>query len=208
VRGADLGGYTLSSSRVVGIASILYVLLVLVASFHFNVSLTPDRIIVLLAILGLATGRVRLFLKDWSIFLVVLLAWQVLTGMSRHFGNFRPHVTEMIVVDKWLFFGNLPTIWLQQHFYHPGSLAPYDVVATMLYLMHFAFPMLVAFALWLWVRPIFVQYMMSFLLVELAGFATFVLFPAAPPWIAADWHYLPHVYRILNQGIEFFGGQG
>lgn len=209
LRGAGLGESTLTRSRVVGVAIGLYILVVLVTSLHFNISLTPDRIIVLLAIAGLMTGRVRLFFKDWSIFLVVLLAWQVLTGMSRHFGNFRPHVTEMIVVDKWLFFGQVPTIWLQQHFYHGEPLAWYDVAATVLYLLHFAFPMVVAFMLWLWVRPIFVEFMLSFLLVALAGFATFVLFPAAPPWIAANWwHYLPHVNRILNQGIEFFGGGG
>jgi membrane-associated phospholipid phosphatase len=68
--------------------------------------------------------------------------------------------------------------------------------------------MAVAFVLWLWKRPLFVEFMLSFLLLALAGFATFVLFPAAPPWIAANWwHYLPHVYRILHPGIHFFGGQ-
>lgn len=215
----------LFSSRVVGIFVGLYVVLVLVASFHFNISLTPDRIIVLIAIAALGTGRVRQFLRDWSIFVVVLLAWQVLQGMSRNFGSIRPHVTEMIVADKALFFGQIPTIWLQQHFYHPGHYAAYnmllqkhpyvpgqlmwyDVGATILYMLHFAFPMGVAFAFWVWRRSIFVEYMGSFLIVALAGFATFVLFPAAPPWIAANWwHYMPPVHRILDAGIAFFGGQ-
>jgi hypothetical protein len=200
-------------------------LLVLIASFHFNVSLTPDRIVLLLLIAGLATGRVRQFLKDWSIFLVVLLAWQVLSGMTRQFGGLKPHFTEMIAIDKALFFGNVPTIWLQDHFYHAGHLATYnmllqqqawvpgqvqwyDVGATILYMMHFAFPMGVAFALWVWRREIFVEFMGSFLIVALTGFATFVLYPAAPPWIAANWfHYLPHVSRIFQAGINFLGGQ-
>jgi len=195
------------ASKLVPAAIALYIVLVLVASFHFNVSLTPDRVIILIAIAALATGRVRLFLKDWSVFLVVLLAWQVLQGMSRHISNIKPHVTEMIVVDKALFFGQVPTIWLQQHFYHPGHLAWYDIGATALYLMHFTFPMGVAFVRWHWRRPIFLQFMITFLLLALAGFATFILFPAAPPWIAANWwHYLPHVSRILDPGIQFFGG--
>jgi hypothetical protein len=199
---------SLSSSRIVGVAIGLYVALVLAASFYFNISLTPDRFIVLLLIAALGTGRVRLFLKDWSIFLVVLLAWQVLTGMSRHFGHFRAHVGEMIAFDKAIFFGHVPTTWLQSHFYHPGHLAWYDIGATSLYLMHFVFPMLVAFAFWVWNRPVFLDFMVSFLVLALAGFMTFVLFPAAPPWVAANWwHRLPHVYRILNAGIRFFGGQ-
>jgi membrane-associated phospholipid phosphatase len=179
---------------------------VVAASIHFNISLTPDRLILMFGIAALGTGRVRLFLKDWSIFLVVLLAWQVLTGMSRNFGHLKPHVTEMIVVDKTLFFGHVPTIWLQQHFYHPGHLAWYDVGATVLYSLHFVFPMAIAFALWVWKREIFVEFMLAFLVLALAGFATYVLYPAAPPWIAADWHYLPHVSRIFNAGVGFFGG--
>lgn len=198
---------SLQSSRVVGIAIGLYVLLVLVASFHFNISLTPDRVVLLIAIAALGTGRVRLFLKDWSIFLVVLLSWQILSGMSRNLGHIKPHVTEMIVVDKTLFFGQVPTVWLQSHFYDPHHLHWYDVGASILYTMHFALPIGFAFALWYWNRPVFLEFMVAFLVLALAGFATYVLFPAAPPWIAADWwHKLPHVYRIFGVGIHYFGG--
>lgn len=198
----------LTRSRVVGAAIALYILIVLVASFHFNLSLTPDRVILLVAIAALGTGKARQFLKDWSLFLVILLAWQVLTDMSRDIGHFRPHVTEMIDVDRFLFLGHVPTIWLQHHFYNTHHIMWYDVVATVLYMMHFVTPMLVAFALWYWKRPVFLEFMVAFLVLALAGFATFVLFPAAPPWIAADWwHYLPHVYRVYHRGAEFFGGR-
>lgn len=185
---------------------VVYVALVLVVSFHFNISLTPDRIVLLIAIAALATGRVRQFLKDWSIFLIILLAWQVLSGMSRSFGHLKPHVGEMIDIDRFLFFGQLPTIWLQQHFYTAGHLHWYDIVSAVLYMMHFAFPMIFAFALWYWSRPTFLEFMVAFLVLGLAGFATFVLFPAAPPWIAADWwHRIPHVYRIFRAATSVFG---
>lgn len=203
-----MGASRFQSSRVVGIAIGLYVLIVLVASFHFNISLTPDRIILLVAIVALGTGRVRVFLRDWSIFLVVLLAWQVLTSMSRNFGHLKPHVTEMINFDKLLFRGTVPTIWLQHHFYTPGRLHWYDVVASVLYMMHFILPIGAAFLLWYYRRSVFLEFMIAFLILALAGFATFVLFPAAPPW-AADrwWHVLPHVARIYQHGITFFGGE-
>lgn len=208
LRGTSLQGSQIFRSRIVGIAIGFYLALVIFASFRFNISLTPDRVVVLLLIAALGTGRVRQFLKDWSVFLIILLAWQVLQGMSRHFGGFKPHVTEMIVADKALFFGQVPTIWLQHRLFHPEHLAWYDVAATVFYLLHFVFPIGVAFALWLWKRPIFLEFMVAFLLLGLSGFATFVLFPAAPPWLAADWHYLPPVPRILHPGIEFFGGEG
>jgi membrane-associated phospholipid phosphatase len=193
-------------THVVTAVVVLYVALVLVVSFHFNVSLTPDRIVLLIAIAALATGRVRQFLKDWSIFLIILLAWQVLSGMSRHFGHLKPHVTEMIDLDRLLFFGHLPTLWLQHHFYTPGHLQWYDIGAAVLYMMHFALPMIFAFALWYWRRPVFLEFMVAFLILGLAGFATFVLYPAAPPWIAADWwHHFSHVYRIFGTATKVFG---
>ncbi len=223
----------LLGSRVIGIAIGLYVVLVLVASFYFHISLTADRVAVLLVIAALGTGRIRAFLRDWSAFVVVVLAWQVLQGMSESFTHFKPHVTEMIDVDKFLFHGTVPTVWLQQHFFDPnntqvwrgvlpdrsnlptvhhvyfmGTLHWYDVAASIFYALHFITPLGIAFILWFWKRPIFLEYMASFLLLALAGFATFVLFPAAPPWIAADWwHYLPHVTRIFQYGISVFGGE-
>jgi membrane-associated phospholipid phosphatase len=136
----------------------------------------------------------------------------------------------MITVDRFLFFGHLPNIWLQEHFYHPsyfvharrafsdqpyrlfayvpGHLEWYDVAATILYLLHFVFPMLVAFALWYWKRSVFLEFMVAFLLLALAGFSTNVFFPAAPPWLASAWHYLPPMNRILHVGIGYFGGGG
>jgi membrane-associated phospholipid phosphatase len=194
--------------RAIAVAIGLYVVLVLAASFYFGISLTADRVVVLLVIAALGTGRVRSFLRDWSAFLIVVLAWQVLQGMSHTVAHFKPHVTEMIVVDKFLFFGHLPTLWLQQHLYHPGHIAWYDVAATVMYMLHFVFPLGIAFAFWFFRREIFGEYIASFMFLALAGFATFVLFPAAPPWIAANWwHYFPHVTRIFNVGVTVFGKQ-
>lgn len=198
----------LLSSRVVGIAIALYIALVIAASVYFDISLTIDRVAVLLLIAALGTGRVRAFLKDWSAFILVLLAWQALQGMSAHLTHFKPHVTEMIVFDRFVFFGHLPTMWLQHHFYHPHHIAWYDLAASLLYTMHFVFPLVFAFVLWVAKREVFGQFMGSFMLLALAGFATFVLFPAAPPWMAADWwHYFPHVTRIFDKSMIYFGGE-
>jgi membrane-associated phospholipid phosphatase len=203
-----VGALSLTRSKIIGIAIAAYIAIVVIMSFRFKIALTPDRLILLLLIAGLATGRVREFLKDWSIFLIVLLAWQVLTGMSHTIGHgIKPHVTEMISVDRFLFGGHVPTIWLQHHFYHPGHVNAFDIAATVFYTLHFAFPIVFAFVLWVKVRPVFVEFMTVFLILGLAGFATFVLYPAAPPWIAADWyHRLPYVYRIYHAGMEYFGG--
>jgi len=194
---------------VVPVAVAGYLLLIVIAGYYFRMSLTPDRVVILLLILGLTTGRVRIFLRDWSLFLVVLLAWQLASGFSRHISNFRPHVTEMIRFDRFLFFGHLPTTWLQSHFLHAEHLAWYDVAAAVLYLLHFVFPISFAFALWQWRQPLFYSYMKAFVVLAMLGFATYVLFPAAPPWIAANrLHEFPHVHRIVALVVEqYLGGR-
>jgi len=192
----------------VTIAIAAYIALVVVGSFYFRISLTPDRLAVLLVIAALGTGRVRAFLRDWSIFIIVFLAWQVLQGMSNSFTHARPHVSEMINLDKLLFFGQVPTVWLQQHLYHPGHASWYDIVAALFYAMHFVFPLCCAFAFWFVRRPIFLEFMASLLFLALAGFATYIVFPAAPPWIAAQWyHVIPPVTRIFAVALNAIGGQ-
>lgn len=194
---------------VVPVAVIGYVLIILIAGFHFRMSLTPDRVIILVLILGLLTGRARLFLRDWSLFLVVLLSWQLASGFSRHIGNLKPHVDEMIRFDRFLFFGHLPTTWLQSHFFHAEHMSWYDAAASALYLLHFVIPITFAFVLWQWRHELFYDYMKAFVLLAMMGFATYVLFPAAPPWIAANWwHRFPHVHRIVALTTEhYFGGR-
>lgn len=205
----NVQGRSVTGSRIIAGAIALYLVIVVGAFLKFNLAITPDRMIILLLIAALGTGRVRQFFKDWSIFLVVILAWQFLSGVSGNISHLKPHVTEMIAADRLLFFGSVPTIWLQHHFYHPGRVAWYDALATVLYLLHFVFPMAVAFALWWWKRSVFLEFMVAFLVLGLAGFATYVLFPAAPPWIAANWwHYFPHVYRIAHRPeMRFLGHQ-
>ena len=208
LEGEPVRDSALFSTRVVTIAIAVYIVLVVVASFYFRISLTPDRLAVLLVIAALGTGKVRAFLRDWSIFIIVFLAWQVLQGMSQSFNHARPHVSEMITVDRFLFFGHVPTVWLQQHLYHPGHIAWYDIAASVFYGLHFVFPLACAFAFWFACRRIFLEFMASLLFLALAGFATYLLFPAAPPWIAADWYgLLPHVTQIFNQAMIALGGQ-
>jgi len=208
LKGIQVRETPLLGQRAIAVVIGLYIVLVLAASLHFGISLTADRVVVLIVVAALGTGRVRSFLRDWSAFLLVVLAWQVLQGMSHTVAHLKPHVTEMIVIDKFLFFGHIPSLWLQQHLYHPGSIAWYDVVATVLYMLHFIFPLGVAFALWFFRREVFGEYITSFMILALTGFATFVLFPAAPPWIAANWwHYFPHITKIFDVGITVFGKQ-
>lgn len=133
---------------------------------------------------ALLSGRGPLFIRDWGVLFVVLLAWQVTSGLATHFA-FPEHLTELIRADRSLFFGHVPSVWLQSHLYHPNRLEPWDVLSACMYMLHFLAPLVAGFLIWMTNRALFRRFAVAFVVVAIAGFATYVLYPADPPWRAA-----------------------
>jgi hypothetical protein len=111
------------------------------------------------------------------------------------------NILPMIEADRFLFAGHLPTVELQRLFYNPGHLQLYDYAAFFLYAMHFVLPLAFAFFLWLTNRSLFRRFAYSLVALSYLSFATYVLFPAMPPWMAAEQGYIPHVYKIFDDGL-------
>ena len=101
--------------------------------------------------------------------------------------------------------GAIPTIWLQQHLYK-GTTGPLEVFAIAMYVSHFVAPLLLAFLIWaFWRGRGFTDLLYGILVVSLLGEITFVLAPTAPPWLAADHGYIPHVHHVIKQGLYDLG---
>jgi hypothetical protein len=162
----------------------LYIVLVATGFVYFNMRLTVEWMAAILLIAAVLWGRALLFVRDWGVFFAVLLAWQLASPLATSF-NFPWHLQEMIDADKLLFFGQVPAVWLQQHLYYAGTLEPWDVFAAVMYLLHFLAPLVAGFALWITNRDLFRKFAITFVIVALAGFATYILYPAVPPWMAA-----------------------
>jgi hypothetical protein len=174
--------------------------------------LTVEWVAIILFVAALLSGRALLFVRDWGVFIAVLLAWQLASPLATRFA-FPWHVQEMIDADK-LMFGTVPALWLQQHLAHTGTLEPWDVFAAVMYMLHFLAPLLAGFALWMTNRQLFRTFAITFVLVAVAGFATYIVYPAVPPWLAAqplvhvhntyqvNWAhghvYLPGVHNLFN----------
>ncbi len=173
----------------------LYVVAVAAGFLYFNLRLTVEWVAIILFVAALVSGRGLIFLRDWGVFIAVLLAWQLASPLATQFA-LPQHVTEMIDADRLLFFGHVPALWLQQHLYHPGKMEPWDVIAATLYLLHFLAPLFAGFALWLANRELFAKFALTFVIVAVAGFATYILFPAVPPWMAAQ--PLLHAHNVYT----------
>ncbi len=160
----------------------------------------PAPYLIAIGLLGFAflTARLVSFLRDWSPFILLLLGYVGLAGIDGGVVA-RAHVQFPITVDRWLGLGQLPTTWLQAHLWNPGHLHWYDYLASVLYPLHFVVPLVLAFVLWMWQKRAYWKFVGSYLLLCYAGFVTYLLFPMAPPWWAANLGRIPAVVPILSQ---------
>jgi len=151
-----------------------------------NARLSIEWVILLLIGAAFLFRRGKIFLRDWGVFIAVVIAWQLTDGLATDF-NFPWHVQDLITADKKLFFGTLPTLWLQRRLFHPGYVSWYDLIAVTVYSLHFLLPLGAGFLLWLLNRQLYYKYAICFVIAAVLGFATYIVFPAVPPWLAAQY---------------------
>jgi membrane-associated phospholipid phosphatase len=154
---------------------------------------------------------------EWSPFIAVLFIYDRLRGYADGL-LFHAREVPQIKIEAAIFGRPIPTVWLQEHLWHgAGDLRWWDYAAWFIYLTHFFATLIVAAVLWRWAHDRFVRFATMVCVLSLAGFATYVLFPAVPPWLAARhgsigsanrtiaivWHHVP----IAHFGSLFEKGQ-
>jgi membrane-associated phospholipid phosphatase len=167
----------------------------------------------------------RAVVRDWLPLLAVLFAYDLLRGIANEIGgslfdltawrsnpsnaasHARAHLLEPLRADEWLFGGHVPTVWLQQHLYTPGVAEWWDRVAVPVYLSHFLVSLILAIALWCVNYPLFRRYLGTLVTLTLVTLTTYLLYPAAPPWMAALNGKLPHVDRVVQATLSVLGGE-
>lgn len=155
---------------------------------------TPDTLFVVLLVAAMAFGKGRAFAYRFVPFIGLLLVYDSFRSIADSL-NRAVHYLPMIDFDRFLFGGTLPTVWLQQVWWH-GQVSWYDFYFYFFYTIHFLAPLLVALLIW-WKRDkLYWTYMWGFILLSFAGFITYVLFPAAPPWMASQDGYIEPIHRI------------
>ncbi len=159
---------------------------------------------VCIGLLVAAWGRrsVWRILTDWLPFALILVVYDFTRGWARTLG-ITIHYTPQLDVDKALF-GVVPTVWLQERLYSPQP-HWWQVATSLCYLSHFVVPFVIAGVLWWRDRKRFVAFAGRFCTLAYAGLLTYILFPAAPPWIAGEKGLIPPVKRLSSQGWSLLG---
>lgn len=164
---------------------------------------TPDIMFLILLGLFLILGQARSFITYFLPFVALILSYEKLRSLATHI-NKHVHYMEMVHVDRWLTGGTLPTAWLQQHWYH-GHVAWYDFYFYFLYMMHFVVPVVLAVIIWKYRTKEYWFYITALVILSYGGFLTYVLFPAAPPWLASNLGKIEPIHRISSDVWAAFG---
>lgn len=164
---------------------------------------TPDKLfVVALFIAMMFRQATKLFMRLFP-FIALLLVYESLRGLAPYL-NTKVNFMFMIHADKALFFGQLPTVWLQKYLWH-GHVMWYDFVLYLAYMLHFVLPLILAVVIWKKREREYMRYITTYVLLSFAGFITYVLFPAAPPWMAAEKGLLGPMTRISSQVFASLG---
>ena len=183
----------------------------LVAAFAvtcLETGLPTDRIVLLgwvlagLAVHAVTDGvhRVGRLLVDWLPLVAVLLAYDASRGLADGLGA-TVHVTEPAAADRWLGFGQLPTVVLQRHWDAPW----WEALASLVYGSHFVVTPLLLAVLWMRNRAHWSRFAHLVVLLSAAGLVTYVVYPAAPPWLAAKGGAIEPVERLSSAGWAVLG---
>ena len=136
-----------------------------------------------LAATSIGRTRVLYVIRDWLPFALVLVAYDLTRGAADFLG--RPTMWHWQVnADRWLFFGTMPTVWLQEHIKMPNP-PWWEVVLSTVYMSFFVLPYVVAGVLWLRDRDEWKAFVKLFVVLSFAALVIYALLPAAPPWAAS-----------------------
>ncbi|MFD0410154.1 phosphatase PAP2 family protein [Kitasatospora sp. NPDC127116] len=145
-----------------------------------------------------------LVLRDWVPVMAVVWAYSLLRGYGAH-TPWAPHWLPQLRFDEVLGFGETWTVRLQHALYTAGSPHWYDYAAVTVYLSHFFVVFLLLAVLWRRAHHRFRQLLAAYLTLTFAGFATYLLYPADPPWLVSQEGNLPHLSRVVWEVISVSG---
>lgn len=143
-------------------------------------------------------------LRDWLPVMAAVWTYSLLRGYGAHTPwpvRFQPQLD----MDDVFGFGDTWTVRLQHWLWTPGHPHWYDYAATTVYMSHFFVVFVLLAIFWRRHDRRFHRLVALYLAVTYAGFATYVLYPADPPWLTALDGHMPAVTRIVQEVFAYSG---
>jgi hypothetical protein len=180
------------SGQIIGIVGVILCIAAFVRAPSF---LTPDKLIVFLFFVFMVFRQARQMLLRLGPFVAVILIYESFRSIANQI-NTHVNYTLAPSFDR-LIFGKLPVDYLQQWLWR-GHTSWYDVALYIPYMLFFVLPIGLAILVWKTKDRYYWRVVGTYSLLFFAAFVTFLLFPAAPPWMASQYHYIEPVVRVSS----------
>ena len=144
------------------------------------------------------------FVRDWLPLALILVSYLILHELADTLSP-GAHVLPQLGFDEHLMGGNAPTVQLQRALWDGSHVHWYDYLTWLVYLSHFVVTFTVAVVLWVRAYPLFRRLRALVVMVTFAGFATYILYPAIPPWLASARGDMPHTVRVVREVWRHLG---
>jgi hypothetical protein len=138
----------------------------------------------------------RGLIRDWLPLYVVLAVYALLRGYASDV-LWGPFFGPQIAFDSFIGGGQVPTVTLQRWLFRANDLRPWDYVAWLTYMSHFFTSFIVAGVLWKRDHARFRRFIALFVSLTFIGYLTYLLYPALPPWLAANTGHIAPITRII-----------
>ena len=147
--------------------------------------------------IGKPFAKQRQMVVDLVFYAGMWLAYDYSRGIADTFG-FPLQVEAPRNIDRAMFFGTDPNVWMQRHFLE-DSVRWYDVLGSLVYFTHFFVPVATSVYLWIRYRDQWLRYIRRFATVLFAGVLTYVVLPTAPPWMASSKKFPYQIMEPLSR---------
>ena len=133
----------------------------------------------------------------WFVYVAGVFVYTLLRALADDW--LFPVRTDYVVnIERALFLGTEPVVWVQSRLFSPTDIDFIDVLATQVHWSFFVIPHALAVAIYIRRPDLFSRYVARILGVQYAGLVLFFLVPTAPPWLAAEYGEIEYVYRVMN----------
>lgn len=120
---------------------------------------------------------------DWLPLAAFLLLYDFSRGAADSLGR-SILWTPQIDLDRLMFLGRTPTVWLQERL-RQRDVQWWEVGVALTYTSHFIVPYAMCGWYWFRDRVLFLRFAGRFVALSFVGLLGYILFPAAPPWAAS-----------------------
>lgn len=160
---------------------------------------TPDTLLIIVLVIGVIFGRAREFIVRFAPFLGLLVVYDAFRSVA---DDLNPYVNylPMIEFDRLITGGSIPTQVLQDLWWR-GRVGWLDFYFYFIYTLHFLVPVITGLILWKWRPKLYWPFVWAFVMLSFAAFIAYVLFPAAPPWLAYELGYFGGEFHRISSDV-------